>query len=80
MMRIQAHVHSCANSYQLPLRMMVSDSDQICDAKAAKSFAQRWGGPVQLAVYPELYHELMNEPEKETVIGELIQWMNALND
>jgi alpha-beta hydrolase superfamily lysophospholipase len=27
--------------------------------------------------YPGLYHEIYNEPEKDTVIGDLARWLEA---
>jgi acylglycerol lipase len=30
-----------------------------------------------LRLYDGLYHEILNEPEKETVISDLLEWLNA---
>jgi lysophospholipase len=30
-----------------------------------------------IKIYDRLYHEIMNEPEKDTVIGDILQWLNA---
>ena len=73
--RVMADPSRC----KTPLRMMVSDADQICDHKASMSVEQRWGGPHELVMYPGLYHELFNEPEKEQVLSELCQWLDGLD-
>ena len=33
-----------------------------------------------LHVYPELYHEVLNEPEKEQVRDDLIRWFDVRVD
>ncbi len=73
----RARVRTAAPSLQVPLRMMIGTADQICDPRAAEALARRWGGPADLAIYDGLYHELFNEPEKDTVLAELIGWMGA---
>jgi acylglycerol lipase len=30
-----------------------------------------------LTVYPGLYHEIFNEPEKDAVIGDVVTWLVA---
>ena len=30
-----------------------------------------------LRLYPGLYHEIFNEPERDQVIGELCDWLDA---
>ena len=72
--RVQANPGRCS----VPLRMMVSDADQICDHTASVAVAERWGGPHELVLYRGLYHELFNEPEQEQVFDGLCQWLNTL--
>lgn len=79
MIRAQTAVHARAGQLTIPLRMMLGTADGICDHQAALKFADAWGGPVDKAVYEGLYHELFNEPEKETVLSELIAWLDGLN-
>ena len=32
---------------------------------------------VHLKVYPGLYHEVFNEPEKDSVLGDVLTWLDA---
>lgn len=73
--RVQAAPQRCT----VPLRMMVSDADQICDHTASVALAERWGGPHTLVLYRGLYHELFNEPEKAQVLDELCAWLHTLD-
>ena len=63
---------------KIPLRLMVSDADRICDAKAARAVFEQYSGPKTLAEYPGLYHELFNEPEKDKVLSEMSAWMETV--
>jgi alpha-beta hydrolase superfamily lysophospholipase len=79
MLAAQARVKAAAPAMRIPLRMMVSDKDGICDHEAGLALAKSWGGPVQTAVYPGLYHELFNEPEKARVLADLVAWLNTID-
>lgn len=72
--RIKAH----APRYTVPLRMMVGTEDRICNHEAALTFARQWGGAQTPAVYDGWYHELFNEPERETLLAELVAWLDGL--
>ncbi len=60
-----------------PLLMVTSDADQICDPDMARQIADAYGGPSQQLRYPELYHEVLNEPEKEQVLADILAWLQA---
>ncbi|MGZ4530546.1 MAG: serine aminopeptidase domain-containing protein, partial [Mycobacterium sp.] len=32
---------------------------------------------VELKVYPVLYHEVFNEPERDQVLGDVVSWITA---
>jgi len=32
---------------------------------------------VELKVYPGLYHEVFNEPERDQVLDDVVSWINA---
>ena len=45
------------------------------------SGSERWAalaprGLVDVRLYPGLYHEVMNEPEKDQVLGDLVAWLD----
>jgi alpha-beta hydrolase superfamily lysophospholipase len=72
--RVQTNPEAC----RMPLRMMVSDADQICDHQASLRLAERWGGAKEIVLYRGLYHELFNEPEKAEVLSGLGKWLGEL--
>jgi len=69
--------HKWASSMQVPLLMVTSDADGICDAKAARKLARSYGGCVEQLRYPELFHEVLNEPEQEQVMAEILAWLDT---
>jgi len=69
---------AAAPEYRLPMHMMLGDGDGICDPTMALAFTEQYGGPASKVVYPGLYHELFNEPEKDQVLSDLSAWMDGL--
>jgi alpha-beta hydrolase superfamily lysophospholipase len=70
-------VSDYAPQFKIPLQMNIGTADQITSPDAARSFAANYGGDCTLQIYEKLYHELMNEPEKETVMAEMDRWMST---
>jgi len=78
MLASQRYIAQHAASCEVPLLMMLGDGDQICDWRASERLAGEWGGPSQVSLYPGLYHELFNEPERAQVLDELSSWLAQL--
>lgn len=57
-----------------PTLVMHGEKDEITSAKASEAFANRVG--TSFKVWPGAYHEIHNEPEKETVYQYGIDWIN----
>ncbi len=78
MLAAMERVQTAAASYRTPLLMVTSDADGICDPPAAREFMTRYGSGGEEKRYDELYHEVLNEPEKEQVMGDILAWLQAL--
>jgi alpha-beta hydrolase superfamily lysophospholipase len=78
MVKSQKRVVAHATRYQTPLLMLLGEGDAICDWKTSAALARNWGGEAKTIQYPELYHEIFNELEGETVIKDMITWMDTL--
>ncbi|MDI6756252.1 MAG: lysophospholipase [Thermodesulfobacteriota bacterium] len=65
-----------ANEFTLPLLLMHGDADSIVSAGASGEFALRAGNFCTLKIWPGLYHELHNEPEKDQVLSYLLGWLD----
>ncbi len=79
MVKSQERVVAHAPGYQMPLLMLLGEGDVICDWKASAALARNWGGEAKTIQYPELYHEIFNELDKEQVIGDMVSWLQGLD-
>jgi alpha-beta hydrolase superfamily lysophospholipase len=65
-------------SYTSPCLILHGGGDQIVPPEQSKQFFERIGSRDKtLKIYDGLYHEILNEPEKETVIEDISAWMEA---
>ena len=60
-----------------PLLILHGAADRVADVEASQALFQRAEATDKtLCLYPELYHEVLNEPEKERVLADLVQWLD----
>jgi alpha-beta hydrolase superfamily lysophospholipase len=62
---------------QVPLLLVHGTDDRITSATATEEFASHLRGDVTLRLWPGLYHETHNEPEKTAVLCDNIAWLDA---
>jgi lysophospholipase len=68
--------HERAPQLAVPLLLMVSGADRIVDPEASERFAARAPkGKLDLVLWDGLYHEMFNEPERETVFARMEAWL-----
>ena len=62
----------------LPMLVMHGEADAMTAAEGSRHFYQAIGSEDKtLSIYPGLYHEIFNEPERLQVMGELADWIVA---
>lgn len=62
----------------LPLLVMHGGGDAIVSPQASEDIAAMVSSDdVSLVVWPDLYHEIFNEPEQKEVIGEMTVWISG---
>jgi alpha-beta hydrolase superfamily lysophospholipase len=66
-----------AGDWTLPVLFMHGEDDQLGFAEGSREFASKIAGDCTLKIWPGLYHEVHNEPEKEQVFAYLINWLNT---
>ncbi len=69
-------VMALAGRIHLPVMLMHGGADRICDPEATKKFYMRV--PVvnkELKIYPEMYHELLNETNRSDVFSDMASWI-----
>lgn len=61
-----------------PLLIVHGSEDHLIPARGSRRLADCVGGEeVHLKVYPGLYHEVFNEPEKDRVLDDVVSWIEA---
>jgi alpha-beta hydrolase superfamily lysophospholipase len=76
MLRAMGEVERGLPGLTLPVLVMQGGADQLVDPSAAAYVDARVGGDDHtVRIYPGLYHEIFNEPEREQVIDDLLGWL-----
>ncbi|MCB0655540.1 MAG: lysophospholipase, partial [Saprospiraceae bacterium] len=65
------HRHESA----VPILLMHGTADRINFLKGSQYFSTNFEGDLALKTWEGFYHELHNEPEKEMVLKEMVQWI-----
>jgi alpha-beta hydrolase superfamily lysophospholipase len=61
---------------QVPMLLLHGEADRLCPARGSRAFhAQLRGSGHRLRIYPQLRHEIFNEPEHEQVLEDLLAWL-----
>lgn len=66
-----------AGDFTLPLLMIHGSADPIAYARGTEEFASNVDGDVTVKIYEGLLHEPHNEPEKDEVLGDVVDWLDA---
>ncbi|MBI4261495.1 MAG: lysophospholipase [Actinobacteria bacterium] len=67
-----------ASEITLPVLMVHGGSDMIADVEGVRDLLASLGSEDKtLQVYEGLYHEVMNEPERERVIDDVVAWLDG---
>lgn len=63
---------------RLPLLLVHGEADAAVTVQGSRlAYAQAASIDKKLITYPDLYHEIMNEPQQAEVLGDIIAWLNA---
>ncbi len=67
-----------AGSLKHPLLILQGTGDRVVDPRGAQELYRRTGSTDKtLRFYPDLYHDLLNEPERQQVLDDLVAWLEA---
>lgn len=71
-------MHQKAPGITAPLLVVHGEDDQLVSAEGSRRLVECIGSKdVELKVYPELYHEVFNEPERDQVLDDVTNWISA---
>jgi alpha-beta hydrolase superfamily lysophospholipase len=78
MLRAMDEVAAGLAGLTLPVLLMQGTADALVDPGAAAYVHDRVGSPDRtLRTYPGLFHEIFNEPERDQVLDDLVEWVRA---
>lgn len=68
-------------SLRIPLLVMHGGKDVLAEPDGSRMVDKLAGSPDKtLIIYDELFHEILNEPERDTVIATAVDWLSAHAD
>lgn len=74
----QDRVGERAEELRVPLLVLAAGDDRVADVEATRAWFERAGSADRtLRVFDGLWHEVLNEPERELVLAELVAWLRA---
>ncbi len=65
-----------AAEFPLPLLLLQGSADRLVNPDGARQFAENMKDGLTYKVYEGWYHELHNEVEKETVLSDMVAWID----
>ncbi|MGH3516353.1 MAG: lysophospholipase [Haloechinothrix sp.] len=72
--RVQARL----STVELPILVMHGTKDRLTSPAGSQLVADRAGSSdITLKLYDGLYHEVFNEPEQDSVLDDVVQWLRA---
>jgi len=73
-MRVNAEVSRIA----VPFIVLQGSDDRLVNPQGAKMLHERAGSQDKsIRIYDGLYHEVFNEPERDQVLADVVNWLNA---
>lgn len=64
-----------ANELQIPTLILHGEADQVTSIDASIEFADKAGKKADFKKFPNCYHELINEPERDQVAAAIVTWI-----
>jgi len=78
LLEAQQQIVARAGEITLPVLMVHGGEDRLCPTPGARSFYASLGSEDKtLKMYDGLYHEVLNEPERDQVLGDIAAWIEA---
>lgn len=70
------YIQQQMEAFRLPLLVVQGTADRLVNPEGSKQLYARAGSTDKtLKLYDGLYHEVLNEPEKEQIMAEIVAWL-----
>jgi len=78
MFRTMQQVTDGAPGIRLPMLIMHGEADALVSPSGSRQLYELLGSTDKtLKIYPDLYHEIFNEPEQQQVLDDMLAWLEA---
>jgi alpha-beta hydrolase superfamily lysophospholipase len=78
LLRVGETMPQRAPALTAPLLVVHGSEDRLIPAEGSRQLVEAVGSSdVELKIYPDLYHEVFNEPERQQVLDDVVSWINA---
>jgi len=72
------HIQDGANRIELPMLLLHGGQDVMAAPGGSRFLHENISSEDKtLKIYPELYHEIFNEPEREAVFADMLEWCDG---
>ena len=71
----QRAVAADAGRVESPVLFLLAGEDRIVDVAAARAFADSLRAPAAVRWYGEMYHEILNDPQRERVVDDVLAFL-----
>ena len=77
MLNNMIHIQQNAEKISLPILLLHGEKDSLASADGSKFLDRHIASSDKtLILYPELFHEIFNEPEKDAVLTDMTEWLD----
>ncbi len=73
----QGAVVADGHRIECPLLFLLAGEDRVVDAHLGRAFADGLKGAVLVRWYPEMYHEVLHDPQREQAMGDILAFVDA---
>ena len=72
------HTRNRLPELRLPLLILHGEADGVCPVSGSEYlYQQAASDDKMLIIYPELFHEIHNEPEQEKILADILTWLDG---
>jgi len=76
--RAMHRIQDCAGQVNLPMLLLHGEADAMAAASGSRFLHDAISSADKtLKIYPGLYHEILNEPERDQVLADILAWTDA---
>jgi lysophospholipase len=73
----QSAVITDGDRIESPVLFLLAGEDRLVDSQASRAFAARLEAPAEVRWYPEMFHEILHDPQAEQVFADILAFVST---